>query len=168
MKKIELSEITKKIDPVVQMRKEWYLVTARKNDGKVNTMVAAWGGLGNMFEKKVVFVTIRPQRFTKEFVDESGKFTMTFFSGHMDALTLLGSKSGREMPDKIQKSGLTLTEVDGQPAFKEGRLVLVCKVIYKQQYKPECFTEKALAESCYPDKDYSWQYIAEIEAAYEM
>lgn len=168
MEKVELSEITKKIDPVVQMRKEWYLVTARKNDGKVNTMVGAWGGIGNLFEKKVVFVTIRPQRYTKEFVDESGRFTITFFNGHMDALTLLGTKSGREMPDKIQNSGLNLTEVDGQPTFKEGRLVLNCKVIYKQQYKPECFVEKELANACYPDKDYSWPYVAEIESAYEM
>lgn len=168
MKKIELSEITKKIDPIVQMRKEWYLVTARKSNGQVNTMVAAWGGLGNLFDKKVAFVTIRPQRYTKDFVDESGRFTMTYFSGHMDALTLLGTKSGRDVPDKIQKSGLTLTDVDGQPTFKEGKLVLLCKVLYKQQYKPENFISSSLAESCYPDKDYSWQYIAEIESAYEM
>ena len=44
------------------------LVTAEK-DGKVNTMTASWGGVGIMWGKPVAYVFIRPQRYTKEFID---------------------------------------------------------------------------------------------------
>ena len=39
--------------------------------GKVNTMTASWGGLGVMWNKDVAYIFIRPQRYTKEFVDGS-------------------------------------------------------------------------------------------------
>ena len=59
--------------------KDWMLVTAEKEDGSVNTMTASWGGLGIMWNKPVAFVVIRPQRYTKEFVDASGRLSLTFF-----------------------------------------------------------------------------------------
>lgn len=165
--KIELSEISKRVDPIVGMREQWDLVTA-EYDGIVNTLTAAWGAFGNVCDKKTVTVYIRPQRYTKKFMDESGRFTMTFFDGHMKELLYLGTTSGADVPDKIEKAGLHVTHVDGQPTFEEGKLVLVCKTIYKDAFRPENFTDQALAEAAYPDKDYSVMYIAEIEAAYEI
>ena len=111
---------------------------------------------------------IRPQRHTKKFMDASGRFTMTFFDGHMQELGYLGSNSGADVPDKIEKAGLHVTKIDGQPTFEEGKYVLICKTIYKDAFKPECFSDAAFAEANYPDKDYSVMYIAEIEAAYEI
>lgn len=165
--KIELSKISSIVDPIVGMREQWDLVTA-EHDGVVNTLTAAWGAFGNVCEKQTVTVYIRPQRHTKKFMDASGRFTMTFFDGHMQELGYLGSNSGADVPDKIEKSGLHLTKVDGQPTFEEGKLVLVCKTIYKDAFKPENFVDSALVEAAYPDKDYSVMYIAEIEAAYEI
>lgn len=166
-KQIDLSEISKRIDPIVQMRNEWDLITA-ESEGKVNTLTAAWGAFGNICEKKTVTVYIRPQRYTKKFMDESGRFTMTFFDGHLDEMLYLGSHSGKDVPDKIEKAGLHITYVDDQPTFEEGKLVLLCKTIYKDALKPENFIDKKLVEAAYPDKDYSVMYIAEIEAAYEI
>ncbi|MDD3184396.1 MAG: flavin reductase family protein [Anaerostipes sp.] len=166
-KKIELSELSKRIDPVVNMRESWYLVTAEK-DGRVNTLTAGWGALGNLCEKKTAIVYIRPQRHTKQFMDASGRFTMTFFEEHQQELLFLGSHSGADMPDKIEQAGLHSTSVDGQPTFEEGKLVLNCKTIYQDALKPENFTDSALAEANFPDKDYSVMYIAEIESAYEI
>lgn len=60
------------------LKNEWMLVTAEK-DGKVNTLTASWGGLGIMWNKEVAFVVIRPQRYTKEFIDGTGSFSLTFF-----------------------------------------------------------------------------------------
>lgn len=165
--KIELNELSQIIDPVVGMRDNWYLVTA-ENDGVANTLTAGWGALGNVWEKKVAIVYIRPQRYTKKFMDESGRFTMTFFDGRQDEMVFLGSNSGADVPDKIEKAGLHLTHVDGQPTFEEGKLVLNCKTIYVQEQKPENFVDASLAEACFPDKDYSVMYVAEIESAYKL
>lgn len=67
-----------KANPFHLIGKEWMLVTAEMN-GKVNTMTANWGGVGVMWNKDVVFVVIRPSRYTKEFVDHSSTFSLTFF-----------------------------------------------------------------------------------------
>ena len=166
-KRIELNELSKRIDPIVEMRESWFLVTA-ENEGTVNTLTCGWGALGNLCEKKTAIVYIRPQRHTKQFMDASGRFTMTFFDGHQQDLLFLGSHSGADMPDKIEQAGLHTTHVDGQPTFEEGKLVLNCKTIYKDALKPENFVESTLAETNYPDEDYSVMYIAEIESAYEI
>ena len=55
--------------------KEWMLVTAKNQEGKVNTMTASWGGLGVMWGKNVAVTVLRPQRYTKEFIDQSESFT---------------------------------------------------------------------------------------------
>ena len=46
-----------------------------------NTMTASWGGVGVLWGKNVVTTYIRPQRYTKEFVDAQDVFTITFFWG---------------------------------------------------------------------------------------
>ena len=48
--------------------KEWMLVSAGDKD-KFNMMTASWGGVGFLWNKPVVFVFIRPERYTREFVD---------------------------------------------------------------------------------------------------
>lgn len=169
-KRMELSEITKVIDPIVGMRQnDWYLITAEK-DGVANTLTAAWGGFGNVCEKKTATVYIRPQRYTKKFMDASGRFTMTFFDfdKYAKALGYLGSHSGADEQDKIKNAGLTLTQIDGQPTYEEGKYVLICKTFFRQQLAPENFVDSKVADESYPDKDYSVMYIAEIESAYEI
>lgn len=52
--------------------------------------------------------------------------------------------------------------------FEEGKLVLVCRTLYRQAMEPDCFLDKEVMEAAYPDKDYSVMYMAEIEAAYEI
>ena len=55
-------------NPFEKIGKEWMLVTAEKN-GVVNTMTASWGGVGILWGKEVATLYIRPQRYTKEFID---------------------------------------------------------------------------------------------------
>ena len=59
--------------------KEWMLVTAKNQEGKVNTMTASWGGFGVMWGKNVAVTVLRPQRYTKEFIDQSESFTLSFY-----------------------------------------------------------------------------------------
>lgn len=40
--------------------------------------------------------------------------------------------------------------------------------LVRQPLDPACFTDAAVCEAAYPEKDYSVVYVAEIEAAYEQ
>ena len=84
--------------------KEWMLVTAKNQEGKVNTMTASWGGFGVMWGKNVAVTVLRPQRYTKEFIDQSESFTLSFYDDTFKKdLSYLGSVSGRD-EDKIAKT----------------------------------------------------------------
>ena len=146
--------------------KDWMLISAEK-DGNINTMTAAWGGFGVMWHENVVFVVIRPQRFTKEFVDFNERFSLSFLpSKYKKQLTYLGSVSGKE-ENKIKKSGLTIEKESGVPYFKESKLVIICKKLYVQNYNEDCFLDKELMNKWYPDKDYHTMYIAKVEKVFE-
>ena len=140
----------------------WMLVAATDKSGKTNAMTASWGGMGVLWGKKVAFVFIRPQRYTKRFVDEADKFTLSFFDdSHKKMLGYMGKVSGKD-EDKIAKSGLTVTDKDGAPVFKEASLTLVCRKMYRDTLKEENFIDKSNIEKWYPQKDYHDVYVAEI------
>ncbi len=160
MKSIKPEELQKNTFSMIG--KEWLLVTACK-EGKVNTMTASWGGLGVMWGKNVAFIVLRPQRYTKEFVDAGETFSLSVLDeSYRKTLSYLGTVSGRN-EDKVAKSGLTVTEEDGTPYFEEANTVLVCRKLYAQPYDPSCFIDKSCDEKWYPEKDYHTMYIAEIE-----
>lgn len=159
-KEIKPDELNKNVFQLIG--KDWMLITAEK-DNKVNTMTASWGGFGVMFNKNVVSIVLRPQRYTKEFVDNSDTFSLTFLSENFrDQLKYLGSASGRN-EDKISKSNLTVNHLDNTPYFEEGNLIIICKKIYAQPLNPDCFIANELDEKWYPQKDYHTFYMAEIE-----
>lgn len=142
--------------------KDWLLVTAEK-DGKANTMIASWGGLGVMWGKNVAYVVIRPQRYTKEFIDGADTLSLTVFDeNYRKMLSYCGSVSGRD-EDKIAKSGLTVAHENNTPYFNEAKIALLCKKLYAQEFKPECFIDQESKEKWYPGADYHTMYIVEIE-----
>lgn len=162
--KVDVKEI--KGNPFRMIGDDWMLITAEK-DGRVNTMTASWGGVGILWGKTVATAYIRPQRYTKEFVDAGETFTLSFFGQEQKkALGYLGKVSGKEVPDKIAQSGLHDTTVGGAPAFAEAELVLVCRKLYAQEMKPECFVAGEEIGRWYPEKDFHTMYIAEITEAY--
>lgn len=160
MNRIKPEELNK--NTFTMIGKEWLLVTAEK-EGRVNTMTASWGGLGVMWGKNVAFIVLRPQRYTKEFVDAGETFSLSVLDdSYRKTLGYLGTVSGRE-EDKIEKSGLTVEQDGGTPYFQEANTVLVCRKLYAQPYDPACFIDKSCEEKWYPEKDYHTLYIAEIE-----
>ena len=153
------------LNPFSKIGSEWMLITAG-DETKFNTMTASWGNMGVLWGKNVVTTYIRPQRYTKEFVDANSLFTITFFEErYKKALSLLGSTSGKDT-DKVAQSGLTPFFLDQTVAFKEASLILVCKKLYHDILRPECFDEKEEELKCYPGKDYHTFYISEILKAY--
>lgn len=158
-KEISLSEL--QFNPFTKIGSQWMLITAG-NEEKYNTMTASWGGMGVLWGKNVVTTYLRPQRYTKEFVDANDTFTISFYGEqHREALNICGSLSGRNC-DKVAKAGLTPLFVDGTTAFEEAELILVCKKLYADQMPPENFIAKENDEKWYPNKDYHTMYISEI------
>lgn len=158
-KEITPSEITN--NPFDLIGKDWALVTSGNSD-KFNTMTVSWGGVGIMWGKPVTYTFIRPQRYTFEFMEKNGYFSMSFFDEtQRDALKFCGSKSGRDY-DKVKETGLTpaFTE-DGVPYFEEAKLVLVCKKMYSQFLNEESIEDAESVAKWY-DNDYHKMYVSEI------
>ncbi len=159
-KYIKPEELTN--NPFEMIGKDWMLVTAG-NKEQCNTMTASWGGLGIMWGKQVAFVFVRPQRYTKEFIDKEERFTLTFFSKeYKKELGYLGKVSGRD-ENKIEKANLTVSYENEVPYFEEANIVLVCKKLYHQYLEEQCFIGTENVEKWYPDKDFHMMYVVEIE-----
>ncbi len=144
---------------------DWFLVSAEK-DGKMNALTASWGQMGQLWNKWVVTIYIRPQRYTKEFIDHSDRFSLSFFNGKHDEMSFIGTNSGRDIPMKTEKAGLHTEYIDGVPSFKEANLIFICRKLYVQPLQKECFLDPNLADRNYRKGDFSVAYIAEIEKIY--
>lgn len=65
-KQIDPAEITDNF--IRAIGREWMLVTAGNRES-CNTMTASWGLIGFIWGRPVAQFVIRPQRYTREFVD---------------------------------------------------------------------------------------------------
>lgn len=160
MKQIEINEFSE--NPFKLIGSDWMLITAKKGD-KTNMMTASWGGVGILWNKPVATIYVRPQRYTKEFIDNEEYFSLCVLpEEYRQILNYCGTKSGRD-EDKIAETKLTIDESEKAPIFKESRLVLICKKLYAQDLTEQSFIDKSLVEKNYQAKDFHTMYIAEIE-----
>lgn len=159
-KAIKPEEITK--NPFELLGKDWTLITAKKDD-KVNTMTASWGGVGVFWGADVVYIFVRQSRYTKEFIEASDEFSLTFFNPDQYHKTLgyLGKVSGRT-EDKIAKAGLTVIEQDGVPFFEEAEMAILCKKVGKYAIDPKGMLDETVIPKWYADHDYHDMYIGKI------
>lgn len=164
MKEIPVWEL--QCNPMTLIAREWMLITAGCAERGYNTMTASWGHLGSIWGHggglPTAVTYIRPQRYTKEFVDREELYTLTFFPGeYRKALGYLGSHSGRD-GDKVAAAGLTPVFGEGYTYFEEASLVLVCRKLYRAPLVEEGFLDKSVVEDCYPKRDFHDMYIGEI------
>ncbi len=144
-----------------KMGTEWMAITAGSPES-YNTMTAAWGGIGVFVGKNVATAYIRPQRYTKEFVDNNEIFTLSFLGAeYKKAHAIIGKKSGRD-GDKVAEAGLTGIEIAGSMAFEESEIIMVCKKLYVGDMHAEGFCNDADLERWYPNRDIHTMYIGEI------
>ena len=151
-----------KENPVKLIAEDWALVSAGTPESW-NTMTVSWGGVGELWGRDVVFIFIRPQRYTYEFLEKDDIFTISFYDeSYRKALSLCGSKSGRDI-NKPAETGLTpaFTE-EGAPYFEQARLVLVCKKLYAQDLGDEFVTERGAVKGFYGTDDWHRMYVSEI------
>ncbi len=139
---------------------QWMLITAGTPE-KCNTMTASWGGLGVLWGAPMALAYIRPQRYTKEFVDANDYFTLSFFSeDYRKQLALCGSRSGRDI-DKVKECGFTVCAGEGgAPCFEEADLVFVCRKRMVMPMDPAAIPDD-VKEKWY-DGDYHIMYWGEI------
>ena len=168
MKEIPYSQLT--MNPMTLIAKEWMLLTAGTKDRGYNTMTCSWGHLGSIWGHSGGLPTsvcyVRPQRYTKEFVDREEYYTLSFFDPeYKKALGYLGSHSGRD-EDKVAAAGLTPVFLDDTTTFAEAKLVLVCRKLYRAPLLEEGFVDKSVLEDCYPKRDLHDMYIGEITKVY--
>ena len=173
LKEISLDELS--INPMNMFGKDWCLASAGNQENGYNGMTIAWGHIGAIWDRKVnnkktiiptACVYIRPQRYTKVFFEKEEYFTICAFDQkYKKALGYMGSHSGKD-ENKIEKAGLTPLFIDHTIAYKEARMIFVCKKIYQAPLLEENFINKSIADENYPKKDFHEMYIGEILKVY--
>jgi flavin reductase (DIM6/NTAB) family NADH-FMN oxidoreductase RutF len=144
----------------------WLLLTCGDfSAGAFNCMTVSWGGLGQMWGRPFALVVVRPQRFTRLFIEKFPTFTLSAFPRALrPALNLLGTRSGRD-GDKIAEAGLTpvASQVVAAPGYAQAELILECRKIYWQDMNPANFLDLEI-DKHYPKGDYHRIYFGEILA----
>jgi len=158
------------LNPMTQIAGEWMLVTAGNKDRGYNTMTASWGHLGSLWGNgggaPTVVVYIRPQRYTKKFIDREEYFTLSFFPQmYKREMTYIGSHSGRD-EDKIAKVGLTPVFDLQSTWFEEAKLVFKCRKLYHAPLLAGGFVDPNIVRENYPEGDFHEMYIGKITETY--
>ena len=117
------------LDPFTRFAKDWALLTAGTKDG-YNGMAIAWGSMGTVWHKSIITVYVRPDRYTWQFLKNSGTFTVSFYPETCrNALKVMGTLSGRDT-DKAAAAGLTPRFLPDGVTFEEASETFVLKKIY--------------------------------------
>ena len=140
--------------------KKWALLTAGNKDS-FNTMTVSWGGMGTIWGKPVATVYVRTSRYTHEFMDREGYYTVSFYpEEYRKVLGVLGSKSGRDM-DKMNGSGLTAKALQESVTFEEAEITLLCRKMFMQRLEPSNITDPDVAKFYAGDAPHD-MYIGEV------
>lgn len=164
MKKIALDELS--FDALTKTHRE-SAVLAAGAPGDFNMMTIGWATYGTLWREPVTTVYVRHSRYTHEFTEKYGRYSVTFLKpGHEKLLaTTLGRQSGRDI-DKMHESGLTPIFLDGAPAFEEAALTLICEKVYRGEITEDQFLDRAPVERHYADHDMHTFYVGRVIAAY--
>ncbi len=161
-KKLDVKDFN--ANPFTTIGQEWMLLSAGNEENGYNTMTVSWGHMGIIWGKGMptVVAYVRPQRYTKEFMDREGYFTLSVLGEeYKKQLAYLGSHSGRD-GDKIKETGLTPAFGNDSVYFEEAKMVFVCRKLYHAPLQEEGFVDKSIVDESYPNKDFHEMYVGEI------
>ena len=140
---------------------------------RFDSMVIGWGHLGTLWSKPTFVVYVRDSRFTKEQLDATGEFTVSFPLQKPDPLItrVCGTLSGRDT-DKLAEAHLTTDPANTVkvPALWEYPLTLECRVLYSGRMDPAALPQD-VQTAFYPADDKGCQdahtaYVGLITSAY--
>jgi len=116
------------------------LLLAAGDKSSSNAMTIGWGGIGKLWQKNVVTVYVAKGRYTHEFMERTKYFTVMEFKDP-EVGKYMGSHSGRD-GDKAEALGLhTAYTENGTPYYEEADVVIECRLMYKDAFSPEGFTD---------------------------
>ena len=140
------------------------IIITCKNGEKTNAVSAPWGGVGYVWNKRVTFIFVRASRYTRECIDNSGEYSISFVDqeAYRGALKYLGMISGRD-EDKIAGSRLTVNSYEGIPFIDEAYEVIPCKVLYAQLFDESCFIDKNIIRDLHLDGEQYIMYVGEVQ-----
>lgn len=165
MKRIEINAEDFIVQPHKLWSRDWLLLGAGDPEkGNCNAMTVGWGSFGTMWGKPFAMIVVRPQRHTASLIDTGDAFTLSAFpEEYRAALQFCGSKSGKDIADKIAQAGLTAEACSvAAPAFAEAELVIECRKIFESVMTEDQFIDKANLEQWYPQKDLHRIWFGEI------
>lgn len=149
------------LNPFTKMKDQWMLIAAGDETAS-NLMTASWGMFGVLWRKYMFQIYIRPQRYTKQFVDACDLATLSFLpETYKNALKICGTTSGKEV-DKWKLSNLHPYYGYGTTAVAEAELVIIGRKQYSQWFDPKLFYAKDNDFRCYPEQDYHEMYVYEV------
>lgn len=163
MKEINVTELD--INPFRLIGKDWLVLSAGDENG-YNGMTVSWGHLGCLWSpnRPTAAVYVRPQRYTKEFMDKNGLFTLSLITDRK-ALGYLGSHSGRE-GGKFENAGIKPLFTDGTVGVDGAKLILVCRKLYQAPLSADGFVDKSIVSNDYAGGDFHEMYVGEIIKTY--
>jgi len=164
MREVDIKELS--IKAVDLWMNRWLLLTAG-TIADCNMMTVAWGSIGCMWSRPFAQIVVRPQRYTRKYIEESDSFTLCAFPDkHRKDLQTLGTLSG-ENGNKLSKTGLTLkaSKRIAAPSYNEADFILECRKMYCQDMDPHGFIDRTIQDN-YPANDYHRIYFGEILSAY--
>lgn len=145
---------------IKMLSEDWALLTAGTIEN-FNTMTVSWGGIGELWNKDVGFVFVRPQRYTYEFIENNDYFSLSFFGGeYKKELGLCGSKSGRDI-DKMDATGFIPVDLGNTVDFEQAKITVVMKKLAYQDMKPDGFLDESIMKN-YTNNDFHRIYVGEI------
>jgi len=134
---------------------------------RANVMTIGWGLPGILWGKPFFIVAVRPSRYTYQFIEKNGEFTVNVPRRGMEKIVnYCGTVSGRNH-DKFKESGLTLLPCGQVKAPIIGECVIhyECRVAYKTKVVSEDLSSSILS-AWYPSGDYHTLYFGEIVAVH--
>ncbi len=157
-KEINIREL--KDNFVKMINDDWALLTAG-TIADFNTMTISWGGIGELWNKDVCFIFVRPQRYTYEFLEKNDYFSLSFFAGeYKKELGICGSKSGRDI-DKMSETGFTPIDMENAVGYEQAKVNVVLKKLAYQDMKPDGFLDESIMKN-YANNDFHRVYVGEI------
>ena len=152
--------------PVNVFHHQWFLLTCGSfAAGDFNCMTISWGSMGEVWNRPLVQVFVRPVRYTYEFMEKYPTFTLCAFPKEFHStLNFLGTRSGKQ-GNKLAESKLTpmAAQAVEAPVYAEAELAIECRKMYWQDMEPSNFLVKGIEQN-YPRKDYHRIYFGEIMA----
>ncbi len=143
------------------------LLAATKPNGASNVMTIGWGTVGIIWGRPIFIVLVRPSRYTYEFIEASGAFTVNVPSEDLRQwVGFCGSHSGRDV-DKFAAFKITTTPGQRVAAvtIDPCPMVYECKVVHHNDVIP-AHLDPEVELGAYKGSNYHRLYYGQILGTY--